>query len=73
MPLRVTSTDVDGATKIANYFPEFTLPNGNVETAYPFGHYLMQMITDAKAAGVHPVERLAGRISEVHRPFRFLT
>ena len=34
---------------------EFTLPNGNKETVYTFGHYMRQMIAETKAAGAQPV------------------
>src|SRR5205085_2211312 len=34
---------------------EFTLPNGNRETVYTFGHYLRKMIADTQAAGANPV------------------
>jgi lysophospholipase L1-like esterase len=34
---------------------EFTLPNGNTETVYTFGHYMRRMIAEAKAAGASVV------------------
>jgi lysophospholipase L1-like esterase len=34
---------------------EFTLPNGNQETVYTFGHYMRQLIAGTKAAGAFPV------------------
>ena len=34
---------------------EFTLPGGNHEVVYTFGHYLRRMIAETKAAGAHPV------------------
>jgi lysophospholipase L1-like esterase len=34
---------------------EFTLPNGNKEVVYTFGHYMRQMISEAKAAGANPI------------------
>ena len=34
---------------------EFTLPNGNTEIVYTFGHYMRRMITEAKAAGASVV------------------
>ena len=34
---------------------QFTMPNGNQETVYTFGHYMRQMIGETKAAGALPV------------------
>jgi lysophospholipase L1-like esterase len=34
---------------------EFTLPNGNKEVVYTFGHYMRQMIAETKAAGASPM------------------
>ena len=34
---------------------EFTLPNGNKEVVYTFGHYMRQMIAETKAAGANPI------------------
>jgi lysophospholipase L1-like esterase len=34
---------------------DFTLPNGNQETVYTFGHYMRQLIAGTKAAGAFPV------------------
>jgi lysophospholipase L1-like esterase len=34
---------------------EFTLPNGNHETVYTFGHYMQKMVAETKAAGANPV------------------
>ena len=34
---------------------EFTLPNGNKEVVYTFGHYMRQMIADTRAAGANPI------------------
>jgi lysophospholipase L1-like esterase len=34
---------------------EFTLPNGNKEVVYTFGHYMRQMVAEAQAAGANPI------------------
>jgi lysophospholipase L1-like esterase len=34
---------------------EFTLPNGNRETVYTFGHYLRKMVAETKSAGATPL------------------
>ncbi len=34
---------------------EFTLPNGKQETVFTFGHYMRQIIAEARAAGAQPV------------------
>ena len=34
---------------------EFTLPNGSREVVYTFGHYMRQMIDEARAAGANPI------------------
>jgi lysophospholipase L1-like esterase len=34
---------------------EFTLPNGNREVVYTFGHYMRQFIAEVRAAGAQPI------------------
>lgn len=40
---------------VGGEFKEFTLPDGNREVVYTFGHYLRQFIAETQAAGAKPV------------------